>query len=176
MFGVKKDFIDGSKRINIDYKRIEEYNEPFVMILEVEGKEDHGKKAYDVWNVKNGRKAEKIREEYRKKGRYTSYVAFYKNIDDLIDENNDKNLSLNPRIRGKNKKKKSNKRESNLFTQEAIDDVIIDKNIYTQIPKALLDELGIYGINDLVIFLKNIALEIAENKYKESIKRIEEMK
>ena len=102
MFGMKKEeimkeFINGSKKINIDYKHIEDYNQEFVMILKVNGKDKE-----EVWKVKNGKEAKNIRDKYKKIGRSTSYVAFYKNVEDLKSEQNEDLLQFRPRIRGKN--------------------------------------------------------------------------
>ena len=96
-FGIKKDFNDGTKRINIDYNRIREYNKPFVMTLKVKGKNK-----LDVHEVANGKQAEEIRDRYKEANRFTSYVNFYHNIEDLKSENNEKDLQFKPRIRGKN--------------------------------------------------------------------------
>lgn len=102
MFGIKKEeimkeFINGSKKINIDYKHIEDYNQEFAMILKVNGKDKD-----EVWKVKNGKEAKIIRDKYKKIGRSTSYVAFYKNVEDLKSEQNEDLLQFRPRIRGKN--------------------------------------------------------------------------
>lgn len=103
MFGKEKEimreFNDGTKRINIDYKSIREYDEPFVMTLKV-----NGKRKLDVWEVENGEEADRIREQYKKINRKTSYADFYKTIEDLIEEKNEDDLQFNPRIRGKNKR------------------------------------------------------------------------
>lgn len=99
---IMEEFIDGTKRIKIDYKKIEDYDYPFVMTLKVKGKNK-----LDVWSVNDGREANKIREEYKKNNRHTSYKDFYKNIEDLIEEQGEVNLQFKPRIRGKNKKKKN---------------------------------------------------------------------
>jgi hypothetical protein len=95
---IMKEYYDGTKRINIDYKNIKEYNEPFVMTLKVKGKNK-----YDVWQVSNGREAETIRERYKRIGRRTSYGDFYRNIKDLLEEKQSNELQLKPRIRGNNK-------------------------------------------------------------------------
>lgn len=96
---IMQEFNDGTKRINIDYKNIREYEEPFIMTLEVKGK-----RKLDVWRVRNGRHADDIRKEYKKMGRETSYVDFYKTVEDLISEQNTDGLQFNPRIRGKRNK------------------------------------------------------------------------
>lgn len=98
---IMKEFIDGTKRIKIDYKNIQEYEEPFVMTLEVDGK-----RKLDVWKVKNGQEAYNIRKRYRKINRRTSYKDFYKNIKDLVDEKGKDDLQFKPRIRGNNHKEK----------------------------------------------------------------------
>ncbi len=97
--GIKKNFNDGSKRINIDYNRIREYDKPFVMLLKVKGKDK-----LDVYEVANGNEAEKIRDRYKQENRYTSYVSFYQDIEDLKKENDESKLQFKPRIRGKNNK------------------------------------------------------------------------
>lgn len=100
---IMREFNDGTKRISIDYKNIREYEEPFIMTLEVKGK-----RKLDVWGVRNGRQADDIRKEYKKMGRETSYVDFYKTVEDLISEQNTDYLQFNPRIRGKRNKEFEN--------------------------------------------------------------------
>ena len=104
MFGIGKDFTDGTKRINIDYKRIEEYKTPFVMTLEVEGKNK-----LDVWKVLNGKKAKEIRERYKRFNRKTSYVDFYKTMSDLVSERGKVGLEFHPRICKRKEEKKEEK-------------------------------------------------------------------
>ncbi len=98
---IMKEFIDGTKRIKIDYKNIQEYDKPFVMTLEVDGK-----RKLDVWKVRNGQEAYNIRKRYKRISRHTSYKDFYKTIKDLVDEKGKDNLQFKPRIRGKNQKEK----------------------------------------------------------------------
>lgn len=144
MFGLGKDFTDGTKRINIDYKRIEEYKTPFVMTLEVEGKNK-----LDVWKVLNGKKAKEIRERYKELNRRTSYVDFYKTIDDLISEKGKEGFEFNPRICG-TKNRKGNKlanayakkmiNQLEIFNQET-SEIILPKKI----DEITLDDL--YGVD-----------------------------
>lgn len=116
-----------SRRIRIDYKDIMNYQQPFCMILKVN--KFQGKKTkYDVWEVRNGVEAEEIRKKYKEAGRSTSYWAFYNNLNELLKENDSNKLSLNPRIRGKNKKEKNKLQE---MTSMSVQNV--DKNLARQI-------------------------------------------
>lgn len=115
--GIMREFNDGTKRINIDYKSIREYDEPFVMTLKV-----NGKRKLDVWEVENGEEADRIREQYKKINRKTSYADFYKTIEDLIEEKNEDDLQFNPRIRGKNKR--------NLDTEENKSTIDLGRELY----------------------------------------------
>lgn len=110
---IMREFNDGTKRINIDYKNIREYEEPFIMTLQVKGK-----RKLDVWEVRNGKQADDIRKEYRKMNRETSYVDFYKTVEDLISEQNADDLQFNPRIR---RKKEINETKNNDSTETTID-------------------------------------------------------
>lgn len=149
MFGIKSiSFTDGTKRINIDYKNIENYNEPFVMTLKVKGK-----RKLDVWEVANGKEAIEIRQQYKQKGRHTSYKDFYNNIDDLIAEQGEVNFEFHPRIRGKNKKTKEE-------VELTIDGDKLAENNYL-IPKELLDITGL-SYEELKILLKKIAMDRLE--------------
>ena len=116
-----------SRRIRIDYKDIMNYQQPFCMILKV-NKFQGTKNKYDVWEVRNGAEAEEIRKKYKEAGRNTSYWAFYNNLNELLKENDSNKLSLNPRIRGKNKKTKNKLQE---MTSMSVQNV--DKNLARQI-------------------------------------------
>lgn len=116
-----------SRRIRIDYKDIMNYQQPFCMILKV-NKFQGTKTKYDVWEVRNGVEAEEIRKKYKEAGRSTSYWAFYNNLNELLKENDSNKLSLNPRIRGKNKKEKNKLQE---MTSMSVQNV--DKNLARQI-------------------------------------------
>ena len=116
-----------SRRIRIDYKDIMNYQQPFCMILKV-NKFQGTKNKYDVWEVRNGAEAEEIRKKYKEAGRNTSYWAFYNNLNELLKENDSNKLSLNPRIRGKNKKEKNKSQE---ITSMSVQNV--EKNLARQI-------------------------------------------
>ncbi len=137
MIRIGKNFVDGTKRINIDYKRIEEYNTPFVMTLEVEGKNK-----LDVWKVLNGKKAKEIRERYKELNRRTSYVDFYKTIDDLVSEKGKEGFEFNPRICG-TKNRKGN-RLANAYANKMLNQLEMN------LPKNKLEEItldDLYGVD-----------------------------
>lgn len=150
MFGIKSvSFTDGTKRINIDYKNITEYKEPFAMILKVSGKPK-----LEAWECSNGKVANGIRERYKEVGKHSSYVSFYNNMDDLKEENDEKKVSFGKhRIRGKNK---------GTDTEDVLE---IDGNKISQdnylIPKELLDCTGL-TYEELKHLLKKIAIQRLE--------------
>ena len=124
MFGIGKNFTDGTKRINIDYKRIEEYKTPFVMTLEVEGKNK-----LDVWQVINGKKAKEIRERYKKLNRRTSYVDFYKTKTDLVNERGKVGLEFHPRICKRRESKPIEQPKEKTQPKQRIEEIKLD-NLY----------------------------------------------
>lgn len=151
MFGIKSvSFTDGTKRINIDYKNITEYKEPFAMILQVKGK----KKELEAWECSNGKEANDIRERYKEVGYHTSYVSFYKNMDDLKEENNNSKVAFGKhRIRGK-------KAESNDSKELEMDGNKLAQENYL-IPKELLDCTGL-TYEELKFLLKKIVIQRLE--------------
>lgn len=119
-----------SKRIIIDYKKIGEYDKPFVFILKVLGKNKNNKQYLknEVWQVNNGYEAEMIRRKYKTiANKNTSYVAFYENMDDLLKEYKAKELNLKPRIRGKNQKTIEKEKQIQLDLESTIS---LNQNVY----------------------------------------------
>lgn len=139
------------KRIIIDYKKIEEYDKPFVFILKVLGKNQNNRKYLknEVWSVNNGREAESIRHKYKTiANKNTSYVAFYNSMDDLLSENKVKDLNMKPRIRGKNQKTKEKEEQLKLDLESKIS---LNQEVYTflKIKYKTNEEIENY-INELI--------------------------